>query len=305
MSTHHQLDASNVSPSLGARLKNSCSMLEFNEIASIKKCDYEEDSMIRPSYDRGENENMYGTSQESGDGSDDHDDFCFLDIESEIQVPLHDDGDIQIPPSNKKLQRMKSMHRPHSMSELNSFTVNEDELVNRTNQSHPTEDIGTEGGLIRVDSKSILKSSPDYVDAPQDQMPRTASFGTLEIREYPITLGDNPGGVQGPPITLDWQHNEKQTRLVELENYEDTRGPRRDRRELYMGDNLRRWRLLRENGFKMEELNRACSDAENVRRQRRKSLKPEPALSKMKKKIGKMIGSSNKEIGRCAVGSIG
>jgi len=297
-----QSDASLVRPSVVTRLKNCASMLEFNEIESIKKCD----GLMMQSYDRGENENIVDGCQESGHDDDD-DDFCFIDVESEIQVPLNDVESSSS--SANEIIQSDLTHRCYSMSDLKSSAVHEDQLVKIRKQSQTTENIETEGGLRRVDSQSILKSSPAYVqpdvNLPQDQIPRTASFGTLEIREYPITLGDNPGGGKGPPVSLDWEHNENRTKVISLETYEDMRPPRRGRRDMHMADNLRRWRLLRENGYTMDELDKASSDAENVRRQRRKSLKPEPPLSKMKKKIGKMIGSSNKEIIRYAVGSLG
>lgn len=299
MTMNGDLDVSGVQPSIMTRLKNSASMLEFNEIASIKRCEYPEGT-IMPSYGV-QKENMFDRYQESDHGPDDNDDFCFIDIESEIQIPLNDE-ESSSSHSNDNI-RIDSTHRCLSMSDLKSSALN-NQLVEKINQSQHSKSIGAEGSLKRVDSQSILKSSPAYIDVPEDQMRRRASFGTLEIREYPITLGDNPGGVQGPPVSLDWKHNEKRTKVIPLDAYEDTRAPRRDRREMYMADNLRRWRLLRENGYTMDELNRACSAAENVRRQRRKSLKPQATFSKIKKSIVKMIGSSNNELGRYT-GSLG
>lgn len=292
-----ELDASLVRPSMGLRLKNCTSMLEFSEIESIKKCG---DSIMQ-SYDCDRNSYLGGDCHESKDGPDDDDDFCFIDIQSETQVPLNDVQSSSL--SSYETMQSNLTHKCHSMLNFKSSTIHEDQPFKIKKQT--TNNIGDEGGLKRIDSQSILKSSPSYVNLPQDQMQRTTSFGTLEIREYPITLGDNPGGGKGPPVSLDWKHNEKRTKVIALEVYEDLRGPRRDRREMHMADNLRRWRLLRENGCTIEELNKASSAAENVRRQRKKSLKSEPPLSKMKKKIGKMIGSSNKEIRRYSVTSFG
>jgi len=36
--------------------------------------------------------------------------------------------------------------------------------------------------------------------------PRTVHFGMVDIREYPMIPGDNPGCMKGVPLTIDWQH---------------------------------------------------------------------------------------------------
>ena len=38
-------------------------------------------------------------------------------------------------------------------------------------------------------------------------MKRNVSFSHLRIREYAITLGDNPSVSSGPPVTLDWAYD--------------------------------------------------------------------------------------------------
>ena len=55
-------------------------------------------------------------------------------------------------------------------------------------------------------TRSILKTSKSR----SSRKNLKASFSTLEIREYDITLGDNPGGSQGPPLTLDWKYNKRE-----------------------------------------------------------------------------------------------
>ena len=55
---------------------------------------------------------------------------------------------------------------------------------------------------------------------------KTVSFNDLEIREYPIILGDNPGCSNGVPITIDWVYAEQEP--LDIEEYENLRGSRRD-----------------------------------------------------------------------------
>jgi hypothetical protein len=35
---------------------------------------------------------------------------------------------------------------------------------------------------------------------------RKVSFSQVQVRMYPITLGDNPGGFEGPPLQLSWDY---------------------------------------------------------------------------------------------------
>ena len=97
------------------------------------------------------------------------------------------------------------------------------------------------------------------------------SFSTLEIREYDITLGDHPGGCQGPPVTLDWKYNERQTKVISVEEYEEKRPPRRCRSGMYIPRDMRIKILLQDKGFTFRQIQRAMKDANLVRMQRRKS----------------------------------
>jgi len=121
-----------------------------------------------------------------------------------------------------------------------------------------------------------------------------ASFSTLEIRVYHITLGDNPGGYQGPPISLDWNHDDDQTIRLSLDEYEMNRSPRRDENDMYLPECLRRWKLL-ENGISMKAMQRAAKAAEATRRQRRntieslKQLPPSGYVSGLKTSFSLML----------------
>jgi hypothetical protein len=140
--------------------------------------------------------------------------------------------------------------------------------------------------MRRTMSQSILKTS----GSPRSSMTRTTSFSHLEIREYEITLGDNPGGHQGPPVSLGWEYDERRTQVVPLDHYEETRPPRRSRVEMYMTENIRRWRLIKEQGVPLKEVERASKNAASIRKQRRKSTQPDP-LYGLKKKLGRIINA--------------
>ena len=71
----------------------------------------------------------------------------------------------------------------------------------------------------------------------------SVAFGSVMIRSYAQTLGDNPSVSYGPPISLDWEYDEHPE--VTLDDYEDKRAPRRSVRQMvlsyYMRKNILNW----------------------------------------------------------------
>jgi len=76
--------------------------------------------------------------------------------------------------------------------------------------------------------------------------------------------------------------------MIALEEYEETRLPRRSKSELRMDDRMRRWMLLRDKGFSLRDIQKATKAAESVRIQRKKSIQCE-YKSGFKKWIGQII----------------
>merc|ERR550539_1145814 len=95
--------------------------------------------------------------------------------------------------------------------------------------------------------------TPSLVHHHPNKTKRVTSFSNIEIREYDITLGDNPGGADGPPISLDWNYNEIFTQVMDVDIYEEHRPPRRTRLEMYMCSSVRSYRLMKEQEMKSEE----------------------------------------------------
>ena len=116
-------------------------------------------------------------------------------------------------------------------------------------------------------------------------MKRITSFSTLEIREYNVTIGDNPGGSHGPPISLDWDYSTEMK--ICIDKYEKIRPPRRTRSQMYMTGSIRMWTLMKDLGYSMREIKEAAKDAELVRKKRQKSLSKN-AITKLGSKMGKM-----------------
>jgi len=112
-----------------------------------------------------------------------------------------------------------------------------------------------------------LHASLTSLNSNEPKMTRNISFSTLEVRTYGVTLGDNPGGSSGPPVSLDWNYDE--SKAIDLEDYEAKRNPRRSREQLHMDMNNRYFSLA--SHFTATELKAATLAARQTRIKRKKS----------------------------------
>jgi len=143
-----------------------------------------------------------------------------------------------------------------------------------------TEPFGADCGPLRT--KSILRNrgSPNGGRNPNEApilSDRQVSFSRLEIREFNMTLGNHPSAVSGPPVMLDWESQAQAKRVVDLDEYEKSRNPRRGRRELKLSYSDRKEVLLSGDGesggkFSEEEVNSAWAEALQIRKQRQETL---------------------------------
>ena len=127
-----------------------------------------------------------------------------------------------------------------------------------------------------------------------NKMTRITSFSTIEIREYDVTLGDNPGGRTGPPLSLGWTYNKDLTQVVDLEQYEETRPPRRSRVEMHMGSRLRSYILMKEQGFSLRDIQKAADNAAHVRKNRQKTMKGVILREELRKRLRNYLLRTNK-----------
>ena len=77
-------------------------------------------------------------------------------------------------------------------------------------------------------------------------------YGNVEIREYSNTLGDHPACSDGPPISLGWSFRARPV-AMSVDEYEASRGPRRDWPDLAIPKE-RRERILVRSGYSYEEI---------------------------------------------------
>jgi hypothetical protein len=103
---------------------------------------------------------------------------------------------------------------------------------------------------------------------------KTVRFdGPVQVQEYPITLGCNPGGIMGgPPITMGWEILSIETMSIKM--YE------RSRRPLIRKSKQERVRLLSNLGFAEDEMLAAERQVATIRTNRIESIEdPESSSS--------------------------
>ena len=108
--------------------------------------------------------------------------------------------------------------------------------------------------LLEVDKKTTEKM--DY----------HVRFASVHVRKYKQTVGDNPAVMYGPPIQLDWEY--QQSEPIGVEEYEASRGRRRNMTQLVLSYYQRQNILTYVYGFSEEEVKRAKDEAKRVKMQR-------------------------------------
>jgi hypothetical protein len=91
-------------------------------------------------------------------------------------------------------------------------SINEDELDKRSTSI--LSNTSNNNNNLRSSIKSI-----DSNESTSRKLKQKVSFTSLEIRSYPITLGDAPTS-NGPPVSLDWEHNPQSTQVYKIDSYE-------------------------------------------------------------------------------------
>ena len=101
---------------------------------------------------------------------------------------------------------------------------------------------------------------------------KTVQFSDLEIRTYPVTLGDNPSVSSGPPLTLDWNYTTTHTFAVET--YESQRPPasRRKLSEMALPQSLRIELLCEDARISLRTIEAQCREVERCKKQRRRTV---------------------------------
>jgi hypothetical protein len=96
------------------------------------------------------------------------------------------------------------------------------------------------------------------------------TFKTVEIHSHAVILGDNPSCTRGPPVSIDWKAVESV--ILDLDEYETSRPPRRGMRDAILTGTMRVEMLLKE-GYSRKELARVENEIKVIKKRRRRCLR--------------------------------
>jgi hypothetical protein len=99
---------------------------------------------------------------------------------------------------------------------------------------------------------------------------RRCSFSFVDIREHERIAGDNPCVTRGVPLSIGWGYLQHQS--IELDHYEKSKGPSRDKIEMLMPPEIRSRMLRFEFGVSTAELNAAIKEVNITKRNRRHTV---------------------------------
>lgn len=95
-----------------------------------------------------------------------------------------------------------------------------------------------------------------FIDEPvvvADAFHRGVSFDKVQVRLYPMILGDNPAVQIGTPVTLDWDYDELPEMTVE--DFESEREPqRRVKLTHFILNYFQRRQILSDGGYSQAEI---------------------------------------------------
>ena len=119
---------------------------------------------------------------------------------------------------------------------------------------------------------------------------RMVSFGQVEIRYYPMELGEKPSVSAGPPVQLCWEHEDVTTHDIDLFEWE--RGPCRCPRgctERLALNHHKRINILRLAGHSLDEIEAAEAMIQKQRHQ---------GMSLLRSALGKLRCSVKRKVDR-------
>ena len=117
-------------------------------------------------------------------------------------------------------------------------------------------------------SKSTAASSScdSSFDGEPEFNPIHVKFASIQVRDYEVTLGDNPSCSYGPPISLDWDYEEKEP--ICIDQYEETRDPRRKMYQMHMLSRQRSNLLKVTNGTTDDEMEMVMEEMRKIQKER-------------------------------------
>mmetsp|Transcript_3580 Transcript_3580/g.8164 ORF Transcript_3580/g.8164 Transcript_3580/m.8164 type:complete len:205 (-) Transcript_3580:168-782(-) len=118
------------------------------------------------------------------------------------------------------------------------------------------------------------------------------SFDSIGIRQFHMTVGDNPSAL-GPPVQLDYTTNET-SETFKIDTFEEKRKPRRSMRELRLSTRQRHNILRKERRLPQKQINEAVLSAREIRKQRMETH----SQSRWEQQWDEMMESAQRKLAR-------
>jgi hypothetical protein len=128
---------------------------------------------------------------------------------------------------------------------------------------------------------------------PTTNMHRNVSFSHVNIREHERIAGDNPCVTSGVPLSIGW--GSIQHPAINLDHYEKSKGPSRDKIEMMVPAAVRKQMLRDEFGVSLKEMNEAIKTVNITKRNRRHTVASEhmegwgEVMQSAKRKFGRLV----------------
>jgi len=184
-----------------------------------------------------------------------------------------DNGELDGP--NEELGRQQQQQQPEQQHTIGSnSSSNTDKMKN-----NPT--TTTELGQKNHDSSSHSSTSTTSSAASTS----TVRFDKVQIREYTITIGDNPCCSSGPPLSLDWRYNTTHEDAT-VDSFESTRaGLRRMKSQMMIPASVRHNMLRNEWDVSMNDIIKATKEIAAIQNHRHKSAKWSQRMARLEEYI--------------------
>ena len=142
-----------------------------------------------------------------------------------------------------------------------------------------------------------------FTEGEPNKPKKQVSFHSIEFREHPRELGDNPSVSIGPALSLGWYSEEHGSSCsLSVDEYETARPPRRSRESLCVPLKVRQKMLKEEAGVSLREIMKAQREGNKIKHERRVTNanidldSAHFALEKCVRKVKRCLtGSSKKE----------
>ncbi|CAJ1952949.1 unnamed protein product [Cylindrotheca closterium] len=176
----------------------------------------------------------------------------------------------------------------HTANNLDESSSTASKLTNATTEEFLSERIGrsyessegTASTPIRIEEDEVSggedkddEAEPDEIVQFQEALvdpscshseQRHVHFSTVEVREYPICMGDNPGSSRGIPLTIGWEIQDQE--ICNVEVYQNR--PRRFQLHQLKITSLDRVLMLKRAGYSGREIGEGTLLVDKFRAQR-------------------------------------